>query len=169
MLANLNTRDFLAQVDGGIPPGTSLAVGSTSGKAFPLGGPGPIRKYAAWLQAVMGTASGVLTALFYTATASNGTFAQASGMVNALGSATLAAISKSVAVTVGSSASRYNLDLETRGEALGANGGTWGQVVAVVSGAAMQGCLTILGYNCGSEPASGLDSASIVTAELDAM
>lgn len=163
MLANLKSRDFLAQVDGGFPPGTSLSVGTNSGKVFLLGGPGPIRKYSLWLQAVMGTASGVLTAFIQTATASNGTFSLASGMANSLGSATLAALSGSIALSVASL--RYNFDFETRGEALGSLGGTWAQIVAVVTGAAMPACLTTLGYNVGGEPAGAYDSATISTTE----
>jgi len=153
MLANLNFSDFTTELDGGIPPGTSLAVGTTSGKVITLPGTG-VRKLRFALQFLIGTANGTLTMFLQTATVSSGTFASLSQTVY------------STVVSVASSAGRYVGVIDTRGTCLQA---VCVQPVFVVAGAAMAACLEVLGYNVRDEQAKNQNAPFVQYGETIAM
>lgn len=153
MLANLNFSDFTTVLDGGVPPGTSLAVGTTSGKVIALPGTG-VRKLRFALQHVIGTAAGTLSMYLQTASVSSGPFTS------------IASTLASVSVSIASSTSRYETVVDTRGESLQA---AYVQAVVVVAGAAMPACLEVLGYNVRDEPGNANNAATVVFTETDAM
>ncbi len=157
-LANVFFRDIFCHVIPGasvLPTATGYATGTASGVAIQLGGLAPIGKLLARLNFAAGSVSGVVAMWFATATASSGAFTS------------IAATLVSIATTL-SLSTQYYLGIDTRNEAFcnlaSATSGapTWCQVVMSVSGSAIGGAMEVLGWECGSEPASTFDSAAAV-------
>ena|SRR5438132_638524 len=155
MFANVNPRDVFAHLDDGIATQT-IAVGTVSGSAIPLSGPGQLRRYWFILQLTSGTnSSGAASMYLMTATASNAAFTSLSQTL--------------VSLSVSSLATKQFLELNTRNEAFADLGTTarWVKPVVAISGAALPAALLVLGYLAGSQPASLYDAATVGVSNTD--
>jgi hypothetical protein len=152
MFGTLTFSDAFSVDNGGILP-QSLATGTTSGSAIPLGGGATAgvdaRKRVFILTAASGTASGTINLYLATSTASNGTFAS----ISATSPAAL------VSLSLGS---QYTLILDTRNEAFAdlGTGALWVKPVVVLAGVAVPMALLVLDYLPGHLPASKNDAAA---------
>ena len=161
MFSTVKFREIFATLDDGISSQT-MATGTTSGSAIPLGGTAPFEKFEFIVNAASGSAAATLTFLLQTATASGGTFASFSTKAGSTAGSTSISLS---------AAGKYFVYVEARTEMFADLGttATWVKPVFQISaGAPLPLSLTTLGFVAGNDPASKFDSSTLkLVQELD--